>query len=268
MARPNATTQQDPLHYRVVQLDVRQTDSAVRQSAHLDEHRLHSVGRSRSGRSVHAGAGDRRSWIGSIGAGNSSSAGPIRSTCSKARSWSRICPPRNGGPAKDSRPTTRRSPNLNEQLDDLDAEARRASRCSQPRPGRESSSNVAPGRASACRTPASCSSSGRSAAGGSSSPPCNLSERDLINWRSGFESLFNACLLRRPPRVYREGYFGGADAALGRRGIEGPPARCAAQHEAPLLRPRPGRRTRRTSFEEVQDEFDPIRNTTGSASRR
>ncbi len=25
-----------------------------------------------------------------------------------------------------------------------------------------------------------------------------LSERDLINWRSGFESLFNACVLRRP----------------------------------------------------------------------
>ncbi len=35
-----------------------------------------------------------------------------------------------------------------------------------------------------------------------------LSERELINWRSGFESLFNACLLRRPPRKYRPGYFG------------------------------------------------------------
>lgn len=35
-----------------------------------------------------------------------------------------------------------------------------------------------------------------------------LSERDLINWRSGFESLFNACLLRRPPRKYRPGSFG------------------------------------------------------------
>ena len=35
-----------------------------------------------------------------------------------------------------------------------------------------------------------------------------LSERDLVNWRSGFESLFNACLLRRPPRVYRPGFFG------------------------------------------------------------
>jgi hypothetical protein len=36
-----------------------------------------------------------------------------------------------------------------------------------------------------------------------------LSERDLINWKSGFESLFNACLLRRKPRVYREGIYGG-----------------------------------------------------------
>lgn len=35
-----------------------------------------------------------------------------------------------------------------------------------------------------------------------------LSEREFVNWRSGYESLFNACLLRRPPRVYREGYFG------------------------------------------------------------
>ncbi|HEX3602061.1 MAG TPA: hypothetical protein VHU84_18045 [Lacipirellulaceae bacterium] len=35
-----------------------------------------------------------------------------------------------------------------------------------------------------------------------------LSERDLINWRSGFESMFNACILRRPARVYRPGYFG------------------------------------------------------------
>jgi hypothetical protein len=35
-----------------------------------------------------------------------------------------------------------------------------------------------------------------------------LSERDLINWRSGFDSLFNACLLRRPPRKYQQGFFG------------------------------------------------------------
>ena len=35
-----------------------------------------------------------------------------------------------------------------------------------------------------------------------------LSERDLINWRSGFESLFNACLLRRPNRVYSDGTGG------------------------------------------------------------
>ncbi len=36
-----------------------------------------------------------------------------------------------------------------------------------------------------------------------------LSERDFINWRSGFESFFNACLLRRPPRKYIPGHFGG-----------------------------------------------------------
>ncbi|MEX0613626.1 MAG: hypothetical protein WD229_16025, partial [Pirellulales bacterium] len=35
-----------------------------------------------------------------------------------------------------------------------------------------------------------------------------LAERDLVNWRSGFDSLFNAVLLRRPPREYRPGYFG------------------------------------------------------------
>lgn len=37
-----------------------------------------------------------------------------------------------------------------------------------------------------------------------------LSERDFINWRSGFEGFFNACLLRRPPRKYYPGHFGGA----------------------------------------------------------
>jgi hypothetical protein len=35
-----------------------------------------------------------------------------------------------------------------------------------------------------------------------------LSERDLINWRSGFESLFNGAVLRRPGRVYRAGSLG------------------------------------------------------------
>ncbi len=35
-----------------------------------------------------------------------------------------------------------------------------------------------------------------------------LAERDLVNWRTGFDSLFNAVLLRRPPREYRPGYFG------------------------------------------------------------
>jgi len=39
-----------------------------------------------------------------------------------------------------------------------------------------------------------------------------LAERDFINWRSGFESFFNACLLRRPPRRFDPGYFGGVTA--------------------------------------------------------
>jgi hypothetical protein len=52
-----------------------------------------------------------------------------------------------------------------------------------------------------------------------------LSERDLINWRSGFGSLFNACLLRRPPREYRTGFFGDvtlawADNALATRRLD------------------------------------------------
>lgn len=36
-----------------------------------------------------------------------------------------------------------------------------------------------------------------------------LPERDFINWRSGFESFFNACLLRRPPRKYSLGFYEG-----------------------------------------------------------
>jgi hypothetical protein len=52
-----------------------------------------------------------------------------------------------------------------------------------------------------------------------------LSERDLINWRSGFDSLFNACILRRPNRIYREGTYGGptllwADVALEPRRLD------------------------------------------------
>jgi hypothetical protein len=52
-----------------------------------------------------------------------------------------------------------------------------------------------------------------------------LSERDLINWRSGFGSLFNACLLRRPPREFRTGFFGDvtlawADEALSSRRLD------------------------------------------------
>jgi hypothetical protein len=52
-----------------------------------------------------------------------------------------------------------------------------------------------------------------------------LSERDLINWRSGFGSLFNACVLRRPPREYRPGAFLGvtlawADEALATRRLD------------------------------------------------
>jgi len=35
-----------------------------------------------------------------------------------------------------------------------------------------------------------------------------LSERELINWRSGFESLFNGAVLRRPARQYKQGVLG------------------------------------------------------------
>jgi hypothetical protein len=37
-----------------------------------------------------------------------------------------------------------------------------------------------------------------------------LSERELINWRSGFESFFNGAILRRPGRVYVPGKLGPA----------------------------------------------------------
>ena len=71
-----------------------------------------------------------------------------------------------------------------------------------------------------------------------------LAERDLVNWRSGFESLFNACLLRRPPREYRTGFFGDVTLAWADRCAGRPPARCAADHEPAILRPRSGRRDR------------------------
>jgi len=35
-----------------------------------------------------------------------------------------------------------------------------------------------------------------------------LAERDLINWRAGFQGLFNGGLLRRPARVYQPGAYG------------------------------------------------------------
>jgi hypothetical protein len=52
-----------------------------------------------------------------------------------------------------------------------------------------------------------------------------LSERDFINWRSGFEGFFNACLLHRQPRKYYPGHFGGAtltwaDSALRERRLD------------------------------------------------
>ncbi len=52
-----------------------------------------------------------------------------------------------------------------------------------------------------------------------------LAERDLINWNAGFNSWFNACVLRRPARKYRTGYFGDvtlnwADEALAKRRLD------------------------------------------------
>jgi hypothetical protein len=35
-----------------------------------------------------------------------------------------------------------------------------------------------------------------------------LAERELVNWKGGFESLFNGGILRRPRREYRPGYYG------------------------------------------------------------
>jgi hypothetical protein len=35
-----------------------------------------------------------------------------------------------------------------------------------------------------------------------------LSEREFVNWRGGFQSLFNGGILRRPQRIYRPGYYG------------------------------------------------------------
>ncbi len=46
-----------------------------------------------------------------------------------------------------------------------------------------------------------------------------LSERDFINWRSGFESFFNAGLLRRQPRTYLPGHFGGANLTWADAGL-------------------------------------------------
>lgn len=52
-----------------------------------------------------------------------------------------------------------------------------------------------------------------------------LAERDFVNWQSGYQSLVNACLLRRPPREYRQGQIGGvtlswADPTLSERRLD------------------------------------------------
>ena len=51
-----------------------------------------------------------------------------------------------------------------------------------------------------------------------------LSDRGLTAW-SGFDGFFNACLLRRPPRRYREHGDGGHGIALGRSRHSGSPTR-------------------------------------------
>jgi hypothetical protein len=40
-----------------------------------------------------------------------------------------------------------------------------------------------------------------------------LAERDLINWKRGFQSLFNSGVMRRPEREYRKGAFGSVTLA-------------------------------------------------------
>ena len=131
--------------------------------------------------------------------------GPDSLDRSKARSWSRTCRPPTAGHAR-SRPTTsaRRAEcgwTISTRVDPgRAAEA-------EPRRGRRSSSTFAP-------RPAPLPGTGelfaerRVGRGRIVVSAMQLGERDLINWRIGFQSLFNACLLRRPPREYRKGYFG------------------------------------------------------------
>ncbi|MGD9633510.1 MAG: hypothetical protein AB7U97_09555, partial [Pirellulales bacterium] len=52
-----------------------------------------------------------------------------------------------------------------------------------------------------------------------------LTEREFVNWKSGFESLFNGGILRRPRREYRPGYYGDltlawADPKLAQRRLD------------------------------------------------
>ena len=105
-----------------------------------------------------------------------------------------------------------------------------------------SNSTLHAGREAACPTPADCWSSARSAAGGSSFPPCSFPSATSSIGARGFESLFNACLLRRPPRKYQPGYFGDVTLAWADDELKDRRLDARAQHQPPLLRPRPGRR--------------------------
>ena len=64
-----------------------------------------------------------------------------------------------------------------------------------------------------------------------------LSDREFADW-PGCDEVYNAFLLRRPPRKYVEGSEGGIAAAMGRRR---PSARCGPRDATALFHPRHGR---------------------------
>jgi hypothetical protein len=84
--------------------------------------------------------------------------------------------------------------------------------------------NLRPG-ASAIRSTGELIAERRSGRGRVVVTSMQLSERDLINWKSGFESMFNGALLRRPARIYKPGSLAGttlvwADANLKDRRLD------------------------------------------------
>jgi hypothetical protein len=82
-----------------------------------------------------------------------------------------------------------------------------------------------------------------------------LAERDLQNWRSGFGSLFNACLLRRPPREFRSGFFDDVTLAWADEALAGRRLDARLSTNVRFFARDLGVDTA-YRFEEVRDEFD------------